>query len=280
MDHTGPIWALQAQHELARWWGTEPAFIFAQNFGESMDAKGGSRRAGLRDRNARDMPATQVEAIPKMTTYSVSRDMVTLIEAAASSFPGQALHEHDLPSPSGFVYLDRPIELLDVREQEVDFKAFTWELADVQRVETDGTLGPIGPGIFLAMYSSLENVVNYDSKLSPSPTMEEAEEVFGRSGLALLHIHGIMFDHEYDLTGVAILQNHLAFIESLFAIMQQRIATTTQEHMPRQIRRGVERNTGQTPDVRRLEVITLRRMKTPAGEDVEEEPGYVDWSHR
>ena len=127
------------------------------------------------------------------------------------------------------------------------------------------------------MYSDLGDVVNYgvpndysvpgafqQSALERQATdlaelWENAERVFS-PGLALLHVHGILLGFEYELDRVKVLQNHLAFIESLFAIMQQRI-TVVHHHQPtRQIRRGIERDTGQVPDVR---VVTLRRPSSP-----------------
>jgi hypothetical protein len=159
-------------------------------------------------------------------------------------------------------------------------RAFSWQPVQVERVEG----GEVGPGIYLAMYSDLQDVVDYDYRNHPDgpdsvgDTAElwaNAERVFS-PGLALLHVHGIMLGYEYDLGVVRVLQNHLAFIESLLAIMQQRIAVVTHHQAPRQIRRGIERTTGQLPQVR---VVTLRRAKAHTPDDGEG-PGFVEWSHR
>lgn len=280
----GPLAALQSQHALARWWGTPIARVFADGFGEKIEADGfGFGRSGVGETAAHLMPDFEPHTLPKMPTYSVAADMVTLVEAAAQSFPGQVLHREDLPSETGFVLLDRPIELLDVSENQTRFSAFTWEQADVQRIKGGQKIEQKGHlGIFLAMYSDLDDIGDYErrrfdlSEDKVAKLQREAQDIFGSSGLVLLHVHGIQYDFEYDVSEVKLLQNHLAFIESLWAIMQQKITLRQTWRAPRGMSRSIERAHNQPPEV---QVITLRRIREATPEEAEE-PGFVDWSHR
>jgi len=62
--------------------------------------------------------------------YWVSSDMTTLLEMAAPTMPAQPLAVTDLPSPAGFVVLERPIVGWDaMNAREISVWAFGWGIA-------------------------------------------------------------------------------------------------------------------------------------------------------
>lgn len=253
----GPLQALQAQHRLASWWKTDAA----QRFATGMSASMAKKRAPMQIDPVM-VAKVQCKNLPTMPTYSVTPDMVTLVEAAAESYPGQAMYVEDLPSPSGFCMFDRGIMLLDVSETPAEILAFSWELVDNAE------------GILLLLYSGLDDIVNYEwQRYGADTDIDKLRRKFG-AGLALLHIAPVVFGQEYK-TDLSVAHNHLAFIEALFAVMQQELVVTARWQPPRGFRRELERK-DLASDVR---VVTLRRVRY-RDKHGEGEGRFVEWTHQ
>jgi hypothetical protein len=59
-------------------------------------------------------------------TYAVTQEITTLITATCDSMPGYKLHESDLPSDAGFVYLESPIVVPDKWGKPLVIHGFGW----------------------------------------------------------------------------------------------------------------------------------------------------------
>jgi hypothetical protein len=73
-------------------------------------------------------------------TYAVTRDIVDVLEQAAPSLPSFILHVEDLPSPHGFVWLERAIVVPDINDKSLVVRGFGWTLSALRL--PDGTSEP------------------------------------------------------------------------------------------------------------------------------------------
>lgn len=70
-------------------------------------------------------------------TYAVRDEIVDTLEYGAETIPDFTIEAHDLPSPSGFVWLERPVVFLDRRGRNLVIRAFGWHVTDMTHAASD-----------------------------------------------------------------------------------------------------------------------------------------------
>lgn len=216
----------------------------------------------------------------------VTREMMTLLEASWESFEPEVLREEDIFVPYGFVYLPRPIRIVDVRGLHVAHRAIGWEPAKGD----DGS-----SGVFVSTWAELDTqdqylevegpevlddmrrffgsamVLNYASPMIYGKNIHQMLTTTNDQGTrAIVHKDGA--DAELErMTTLRLLQ----FMQALWRMLGQRVAVGLQSRPSRGTRRRLEK--AKYPE-KYVTVVTLRRPRTPAGVDDERHP--VEWSQR
>jgi len=225
----------------------------------------------------------------------VSPDMQTLWEAACADFVEEPLHEQDILTAAGFVYLTRPHGIEDVHGQTIVHRAFLWSPLEVD-VEGPYTKDPrfmsdaekANPktvtrrrGIILYMLHKTGDIDAYDNGSAyQTPTVMrrygEGEGV-RRGDLIVDGIYPWLFDDpppKYegsDIQGTPMTHD----VQVLFRLLQQTIVTHAPGRPARPVRRRCKRY--EFPE-RNVVIVRLRRPTTPTADDSDPRP--VEWSHR
>ena len=249
--------ALDAQADIARFWMSENGRRYAGAFTESVAASPGGR--WILDFNLRNVEADNLSSAD---TYCVDPDFVDLIGVASKSFIDEPLLETDLISKSGFAYLGKPISVLDVREKEMKFRAFSWLTI---------ATGDRHVGILLCFYSHTDDEDDYPVHVPGCETrwlLSHVGEL--RFGVELTDMPSNVPEHRS--------KDNLEFyrkIQCFFRLTTQTIASRTPSVAPRSSRR---RAADVVRSVATVTVVSLRRRDNEAGEGGSSEG--VAWSCR
>lgn len=128
-----PFTALDIQLDLLRYYEVN---MFGRTYAD------GVVEAALRDK-ANWMPGMGRRLHRSMLTgdtYAVTSEIMDVLEQAAPSVPRFIIHESDLPTPSGFVWLERAIILKDIHNRNLAVRAIGWHLTKLML--PDETLEP------------------------------------------------------------------------------------------------------------------------------------------
>ncbi len=68
-------------------------------------------------------------------TFAVANDIVSVLEQAAATLPTFMLHQEDLPSLNGFVWLEHPILVKDINGKTLVVRAFGWNTTRIVFVD-------------------------------------------------------------------------------------------------------------------------------------------------
>lgn len=96
----------------------------------------------------------------------VDPDLQTLWEAAVPSFEPEPLHEQDLLTKCGFVYLPRPHYTTDVHGRRTSFRAFAWGTTMLDWTKDEpGPQKSIAnfPGVLLFVFHQVGDADDYDN---------------------------------------------------------------------------------------------------------------------
>lgn len=196
----------------------------------------------------------------------VDPDMQTLWQSAAPHFVEEALQESDLLTDSGFIYLPKPHEIVDIHGKTVNHRAFLWtrmldgiavfmlhRVGDVDGYDTGSAFQ--FPNVMRSYGDGTTNIKRgdlivdsvYPWKFGSSPTYEGREP-------------GTPATHDMQV---------------LLRLMNQTITTKTAGRPNRPTRRRMQR--AAFPE-RSIVIVRLRRPSAPRDDD--SETRTVEWSHR
>jgi hypothetical protein len=212
-----------------------------------------------------EMAANIPDALLQADTLYVEPDMMTVVEAAATSFEPEPLHEVDLPCPAGFLYLPRPLVIHDRHNVETSIRAFLW-YPTTFRFFDGSTLEPRAQGIVLVMFHMNGDPDHYDTA--------ESRGLMPRGTMLINHVFPWPYGQSYpEAETPGGLIDVARPLVALFRLMQQTVSVRTRERPDRHVRRRMP-----PPLVENLvTVIHLRRPHQPADDH---EPRVVDWTHR
>jgi hypothetical protein len=208
-----------------------------------------------RRRGAAEVAAEQSKLIVEAGTWSVTADMVALVNHASKLMPFETVERFDVPCPNGFVYLEEPAFSTtgsDTGENpdglKVPHRAFHW-------YEIPG-------GLNVVTYQGREDFVEGEERPS-ADDMRILPRL--RSGVEFDWLFGGPDWTEYSVA---------RWLKALWTISGQRISEASDIRPDRPRLRRAQRVGLLEPTVR---VISLRRSEhTPR--DSSDAP--VDWSHR
>ena len=262
MAHVDWRTAYDKQMDLWSWWQTPAGYRVAEGYMNAIIERG----AGTTTQIERLVEGQQ-EVMFRADPVVIDDDMMTLIEAAARLPAGAAARR-------GPAHADR----LRVAAAAVQDSRRPREVADHPRcrVGAGGLPARIGPspekGLMMAYYSWVGDAAEDDL----GDDLYMFRDAMG-SDLSLVHWEPWLFGESYNAAsntpgspGVT-----LRFIQTMWRLMQQTIATHGRERPDRAARRRAEKR-GMADKV--VTVIRLRRPKKPVADD--HEPKAVEWSHR
>lgn len=133
------IEAVDAQLDLLGFWKSGQGRAYANGYVEyshEMDGKHGPG-AALQHSPSEEMIADgltegdmlairEYHSIRAADTYWVSTELGQVIGKAAKTLPDEPLSSLELPTPSGFVFLETPIYVTDIHGDKVGIKIFRW----------------------------------------------------------------------------------------------------------------------------------------------------------
>lgn len=196
------------------------------------------------DREVPDLQWTMADSLDRGGTYWASAEMGRFLSYAQQDFPEHPLRYEDVPSISGFLHFEEPMEFYLASGNEapvtVLVRSVHWSQLSTRLDAQDPN---DGAAVFLSFY------------------VDDLSEPYAFSVLGLGH---------------APVDTPQRTFQAFLALSRQRIALT--EHRPptRHGRRRAERIGFKIPEDG-IRVITLRRPENQSPSDAR---GRVDWSHR
>jgi hypothetical protein len=211
-------------------------------------------------------------------TYQVSAGIVDAVTATYEATYDKIAHLEpgDLPSETGFAYLDKSLVLRDAGGYSIATRALSWGPQYISEDFADGAwpdYGDSGTGRRGVRLTSWCHIDDADS--TTVPDMAERLRAWGMA-LSLSHSAFVPFDvrmgqrgKDDDVTADDITR----WAHTLWMFMGTEIVATAWPQVERPSRRRGTRLAG----VSAVNVVTLRRVRTAEGDC---EPRDVDWSCR
>jgi hypothetical protein len=299
-----PIEMIDQRYDLSVWWGTQQATDFLNHFRnvvkENIDVQGltasvgtlpipiGSTAQYLDKRSNADLLSYYQESLARAETFYVVDEFVQLALGASRQLPdddsGFDPAATRLPAEAGFLYLQRPITMLDTNSETCNIYAMQWTQTVLHDDLEDGGKRE-RPGIFLTLYTSKR-----DPKIKAAVERKDGKVALQFSGtdFILFHMHAILTGekiHEFSEAEQAALaeaasvvkdssKEFVRFVYSLFQIMDQTLhLRSTLDPTRAQRRRWKKR----PPEP--IAIIRLRRAEY-AHIAPHEEGGTVEWTHQ
>jgi hypothetical protein len=216
---------------------------------------------------------TQLVAAP---VYQVTAEMCDAIEAmhartVTESVP--VVYEAGLPSPSGFVWLDRPHEVL-VDDKEGDgytepVRAISWAAHSIALTE-----GPVVRGLRVGIWQDTAVTRNADGTRIDPEAAAEIAVLIGDLTMLFSDVFALDIPMATGMPGRSVV-SLAVYLTMLWTMLGMEIAVADPATGIRGARRRAEPHTGKTDVL----VVTLRRAARRGGLD---EAGHreVDWSCR
>lgn len=208
----------------------------------------------------------------------VDSDMFRLAEAAFSSFVEEPLLPTDLITPSGFILLPEPFNILDAHKLTTKNRAIMWTEMDFP---TSWFGGKTLRGIFLLLFSDTRDHDDWWAKITDDYKMELP--IVAGNHLYLNYMTAWEYNEAREYLVPELYAGEKGslddlsptrYVQALFRLMQQTISVKTKERPSRPLRKRLEKEDWK-PDPR-VTVITLRRPHgSPSGDHRD-----VEWSHR
>lgn len=294
---TRPTDVIEHQVDLIRWWKSPAGASYGNSFGR-LAADNGTKKLGDLDAT-RDlyetnfaqpgsMAAFEASRLNIAPTYRVEAEMCDLVKFASRSMKRESLRFEDLPTATGFAWMERPFELVDVNGRTLYVKAFAWGL---QRIVwgSDKTT-PVKDehlGIWLSLYDDTAD------QRSEVWSMHRRMKERGIFSPRLSYIHGepwtfgTAFDRlqataeEMEEKGLSPEAADSAiewrrWIGAFFALVQQKVPRLETHHSDRGQARRLLRAKMELP----AEVIVVTLRKTKYDRSGDGEPSDVPWTHR
>jgi hypothetical protein len=197
--------------------------------------------------------------------YQVTSNMVETIDSAhKNSAKVIKFVEAELPCRAGFVYLDKPVEVVDDKGVMSTFRAVSWQPISCRMQD-----GVVTPGIRIIVWASLHDGSDYNDSFDER-TIAYADANLGT--LTVQHIACIPFDLPFARPEGG---GSVAWMHSMWMFMDMEIVSEKSRVSPV---RGVRRRAAKLGS-QDVTVITMRRTKhTPY--DTDHTPQHIDWSCR
>ena len=272
-----PTDAVRTQDSLVRFWKSSRGPDFFQGWAEVRRRDGAPVYIPVPEHRAH----FEVLTLAGARTYFVTEDMTALVQHAAQTMPDEPLLETDLPTPNGFVMLERVVVFPDVRGNNVALSAFAW-----RRIIVEGKVA-----LYWSFYADVEDERDdYGRMRDASPQakavvrrafvpeavlLAEDLEVFGEPHATAEEIVG-HYPHAASVETVRLTLSMMAdFPRALFSLLNSSVTVLDEARAARSERRRLERSA--SPVTGDIVVVRLRRARhesAPAGESA------VEWSHR
>lgn len=226
-------------------------------------------------RTAREYAQVLARQLAQARTYQVSSRMVDAVDAIYEKTGSEAysFQAEDVPWPSGFVYLDKPVSLRDRWGKTAMNRALSWNL-EVARIQ--GTKDPGRPAVRIVCWSWWDD---RDEYWTPE-TGERMRQLM--NGLSFAHSVILPFDTPYrpltERREAGIQFDDVArWLHALWLVMESEIVT---HRRASDVERHVAKRAQKSLNHKDVTVVVLRRSM--AKELEEGEPGhrYIDWTHR
>ena len=226
----------------------------SQKYGDAAD----KRYAKFLATGTADIAASLFNAEP----VHIDPDMMTLWESACDGFVEEPLHESDLLTDVGFVYLPRPHSITDIHGTKTNHRAYLWVR--------------IKDGIVLFLLHQLGDVDGYDTgKGMQTPTVMRGYGALHRGDLIVDGMFPWKFGDSPQYRGTTAKGTPMTHdVQVLFRLLQQTITTRERGRPTRPVRRRMKH--AGFPE-RNVVVVRLRRPTTPTGDG---DAHSVEWSHR
>lgn len=269
MSNRLPIRALDVQLDLLRYYtNDELGRRYADNVIEVALADHAKWTPGMGQRLHRMMLIGD--------TYAVTAEIGNILEQTATSIPKFVFHADDLPSPSGFVWLEQAIIIPDINNRPLAVQALGWHVTPVHTGNVEdmdvGDDGPVQPCVLTLAWTA------------PSDPRDYAHDAFLNEEPHLVMPHGLVS----MLTGVwpigetwptneadmGLGQFLLAFLRFLATPWIAADRHTLDRHQARRAVRAV----GSVEHVPEVRIVQLRRRAAERSEATG--TGNVEWSHR
>jgi hypothetical protein len=221
-----------------------------------------------------DLPSLMWRICRAAEPVWVDGGMMDVWEAAAESFPGEPLMPEDLLVPAGFAVFPRPFYVRDRNNKRLSTRAIAW--AGIL-LSTPGA--GERPGIVFALYAHRDDEDDFSDELREMH--EQADELgldrsrlLAATELQLVHWSAVPFGEGMPDNLAGTEQDWFRWVQALWRLMGQTLATTERTRLPRAWARRAQRE-DRDPYVT---VIRLRRPRHKTDDD--HEPASVDWAHR
>jgi len=255
---------LEEQVDLIRYWMSPRGVSYANGYLRSLDKTGDTSFGPEWD--AQFLAQNEALRIDRAETYWVHADMVDLMVHAAESFPTSALQEIDLPTPSGFVWLDKSFFTTDLREEQIGTRAFAWSharmMAGLKEV----------PGVQITFYSWRDD--------QDDEGLRNISEDNRRHLPKLLLWHHVHVPFGVEPPAVENVGGMTKTVRAFWRFVQQKLPNNEPRRLDRPTRKRLDR-TGYLYRQQEVRVISLRaREYAPRNDEGVSEGREVAWSHR
>ena len=209
-------------------------------------------------------------------TYQVSADIVAAVSATYEATLHRVTHlsPGDLPSATGFAWLDEPVVLQDAGGYSIATRAISWAPQFVTEDFMDGQWPPEGAigrdGVRLTSYSHVDD--------ADSTTVPEMADRLRSMGMPLSISHSAFVPYNLRLPtrepgGDVTSDDITRWAHTLWLFMCTEIVATARPQVERPSRRRAMRSVG----VSDVNVVTLRRIRHGDAEIAHKD---IDWTCR
>lgn len=279
MNSIRPITVLEEQVRHIQWLRSKQGVEYANSYLMEMEEESdlSHQRPFNEDWTDMDLSEQQALALDRADTFWVSRDMIRLVEHSAQSLPDSKLSEIDLPTRSGFVWLEEPWRARDIHDQECLTRAFMWAPT---RLQFGSQISTEISGVWVCFYSWKDDSEHDESVLAAAAYKRQKLEDFIQPlpRLMLLQSFGWAFGMKAppeENAEVTLSQKILTF----WRLVQQRLPRQERAQKDRGTTRRLARM-GTTLRQEEVRMITLRQQRPTSEANGSGDSEEVLWSHR
>jgi hypothetical protein len=283
-----PAAVLDVQVDLLRWMRSQLGQRYAEYFVDSLRSE---RNWKVPPEHWRELWDDECHTLDTATTYWASEGVVGLTSNASKTMPDEPLRADDLPSPSGFVWFDRPLYMTDIHQKTVAVRVIVWSPVVASVDESTGTAYTT-PSVLLRLYTDNRDPIDEQMRESPVTDLLHPYTLyhfvywsFGEAADWFLQQGGTNVDgspYTYDaFESLTIAQNSMheaaKWLQTFWAFCRQKIVLQHQQRADRPTaKRFLRGSSREDPDV---QIVTLRRELEQSVEKSDAEHDVM-WTHR
>jgi hypothetical protein len=277
--------ALEVWHEI----GEQNISDFGWQFLEAYNASLAREKGKVMLQKDEDLPDTLMRAWSASEIFVARPDTVDLVSAAADSLPYHpVLAKDEIPAPTGFLWLMRPISILDWRGDTIRVHCVQWWPSDM--VIMRGDEEHHARAISFAVYSNTGDPLD-------SFNMNPASQNAAKRGLRwpLSHLGFVPASQELFGTGEDATQPTVHLVEdeegwkgavvqrwltAWWLLLRQEMVEVEPGVADRATRRRFQNATNKAHPIPQIKVVDLRRRERAARDDAAAAGDAVGWTHR